>query len=347
MLFQSALHAMRRWSCSRRAFLQPFQFVSILMQTSPSAAGAATTALAPDKNASGGGPVESGPLFLPPVETARLLHHYQQRQQHKEELFPFGISFAPDPCTFKLLVDTGPLLFPAVPAESSLSFRKEVQRHYDKRMRQAAEAQQLLLAHHQQRSCVFSAVVPSANEETAETPSNALPQTALANADKQAEAPVQSCKHWRTFSATALQQTTSREISEVAGWKNDQKRSKILNATAHSLEAAQRMKILTLRIAGAMVAQLPSLCAQRPRRIPATSKAVATRAATATAAADLAACCTAATAALQTLGLRTESFLGGFSARARLPRRRPCRAPAQNLEMVREQLLVSLEIAFR
>ncbi|CDJ36011.1 uncharacterized protein EMH_0055110 [Eimeria mitis] len=313
---ECAADSMRRWACCRRAFLQPFQLVSLFSRQYPPSIGAEATASARTDS--------SGNAQLPPQPQLQLPSH---------QIFPFGISFADTAGTQALLMDTGPLLPPVLPKDAPSSLKKQVKQQHDKKMKCARQAQALLQRHQQRLHLPGGIDSPSVGASTATvTAGTANPPTVQAiGITSTSEQPPAFQSVPMICPGDSIQSAATPKPARAR--KDEQHRSRLLHAAAGALCAAANMKILTLRIARPFVLQLPFLCAE--------SSCVATG--TKAAAKDLSACCAAAAAALQTLGLRLDEPVNyAHSARRRNPR-----PPTPDLAVIRVELLISLEMAFR
>ncbi|KAL8435174.1 hypothetical protein ACSSS7_002653 [Eimeria intestinalis] len=343
---QSALNSMQRWSRLRRAFLGPYQLASLL-QAPPAAlsegAGSADGRLAikatpavtalPSSLAT-----RKTETNLSPAEAADLLEQQVSpcRPSQQEQNFPLGISFALTDCSFPLTVDTGPLVSPSIPDKAASSLKKRIQQEHRRRLREAADAQEWLQKLHHQRGEVRVMTDGAAPAKTAGTylVSAALKASTSVAGDA-APKPLGSfpslCPAPPALALTAAAAAGASEssVGALASRKEHRDYRRLLQAIAASLAAAADMKILTIRIAAPFVQRFARLSACMPTA--------------AVGAADLAACCTASKAALQTLGLRHQGFPRG----AHLPRRRPPRCAPPELESFREDLLISLEASFR
>ncbi|KAL8443853.1 hypothetical protein Emed_006552 [Eimeria media] len=250
--------------------------------------------------------------------------------------FPLGLSFSVADCSFPLMVDTGPLVSLSMPDNVASSVRKRVQQEHRRRVREAADAQEWLQKLHQQRirvRVVADEATPAkdvgthldsaALETSANVAADAAPVTLGTTPSLSSPPP--------TLQLTAAAGVKARESlpGTFASRRQLRDNRRLLEAIAVSLAAAADMKILTLRIAAPLVQRFAKLSACSPKA--------------AVGAAHLAACCTAARAALQTLGLRPP----GFPRAPHLPRRRAPRGAPPELESLREELLISLEASFR
>lgn len=317
---------MRRWSCCRRAFLQPFQLASQQSLAPPTVSGVSVgraRSSATDGQAQARRPNERVP---PPQEQVMRLP-----QQHH---FPFGIFFGEAGKKQELLIDPGPLLPLTFPEHLSRSLRRQIQRQHSMKLRDARQSQQLLMRQKQwpQRGLIQTKEPPL---ETSEAILAAEANDPLAL--QQHVLP--SVQHSTMESNSLLHQAASAPalsdfpLEKARARKKERQRSRLLHATANSLAAAANMRLLTLRIARPFVTQLPLLCADTPGVKP-TTVAVEK---------DLSACSASAVATLQTLGLR----LGGAFSCTYSTRRRAARPPTSDLAVVREEVLLSLEAALR
>ncbi|OEH79379.1 hypothetical protein cyc_06401 [Cyclospora cayetanensis] len=272
-----ALEAMRHWSCYRRAFLQPFQAVSMLSRFCLARTNEALAAADGDSALAGG-----GTRALSATDTSVLLQQQVLSQPLQQRQFPFGLSFFAVGSTPQMIIDTGPLLSPSLPKECSSSLRRQIQQQHAQRMKCASRAQRMLPQQNQQGE-ISSGV---SNAERLATPDAAATET---------------------------------------------KRTCPEGAQTHTGASA------SLQVSSAI---LPRLCGDVANQA---SASATTAPAAAALAADLSACCTAATATLQTLGLR----LGGPLEDPPPARRRTRRLPSPDLATIREHLLVNLETAFR
>ncbi|KAL8444633.1 hypothetical protein Emag_005416 [Eimeria magna] len=275
---------------------------------------------------------------LSPADTADLL---QQQvlpcpPLRQEQHFPLGISFSVADRSFPLMVDTGPLISLSMPNNVAFSLRKRVQQEHRRRVREAADAREWLQMLHQQRIRARAVADGAAPENKAGTylDSVALETSTniAADAAPKALGIIPSLSNPPpTLELTAAAAAKASEFLPGTLAPRTQHRDyrRVLEAIAVSLAAAADMKILTIRIAAPLVQRFAKLWACIP--------------AAALGAADLAACCTTATAALQTLGLRPQGFPRGPHP----PRRRAPRLAPPELDSLRVELLISLEASFR
>ncbi|XP_026192416.1 uncharacterized protein LOC113147142 [Cyclospora cayetanensis] len=335
---ECALEAMRHWSCYRRAFLQPFQAVSMLSRFCLARTNEALAAADGDSALAGG-----GTRALSATDTSVLLQQQVLSQPLQQRQFPFGLSFFAVGSTPQMIIDTGPLLSPSLPKECSSSLRRQIQQQHAQRMKCASRAQRMLPQQNQQGE-ISSGV---SNAERLATPDAAATETKR-TCPEGAQTHTGASASLQVSSAIVPADLRLAESSpglvvvavRAAVRKQQKQRSRLLHALAESLEAAARMKVLTVRITMPFVAQLPRLCGDVANQA---SASATTAPAAAALAADLSACCTAATATLQTLGLR----LGGPLEDPPPARRRTRRLPSPDLATIREHLLVNLETAFR
>ncbi|CDJ54297.1 hypothetical protein, conserved [Eimeria brunetti] len=302
---------------------EPFQLVSLFLRHSSPTVGVEATASAMTD--------DPGKTPFPSLTGIALLQQ-QELQLPSRQKFPFGIAFSDT--SQGLLIDTGPLLPPVVPKDAPSSLKNQIKRQHDKKMNYAAQAQALLQRHQQRRQNTPTPIVGPFDESTTATAATKTANsTAVQSRELASTSAHPSAFHSFSMISTRDSSQPPAAVTSSRARKEEQHRSRLLHATSDALSAAANMRVLTLRIARPFVVQLPLLCAQ--------SAFVTTRALAA--AKDLGACCAAAAAALQTLGLRLDEPFNY----AHPPRRRIPRPPTPDLVLVREEVLISLEMAFR